>query len=544
MRSVLFFSLFCFAICLLIAGCSTNLTETTQATDTSVYNLIDDAWEEDFGSQANYKIQLISPEPNELLLLDNRLYPSPLTLPQAVAIATTYNRQYNTEKDILYLTALDFTGIRHVYEPMPFFGGEAGYRKDDVDEGSGLFTRYGFNQLLATGAQVGVDVGLGLLDVATGDMRSGFSSIFTAVVSQPLLRGAGRKIALENLTQGQQNILYQIRIFNRFRKSFVTSIVTQYYEVLGLYDRQQNACDYYVELVKICDRLEKRAKSGRIELHEFEQAEQDRLIALANYVMAKKNYEEALDDFKMQLSVSPKTQLQLDRNELTIFQQGSLGIFSLSEDEAITIALNQRLDLANAADIVIDAARKVDVSADAIRAELNLIGYVDVQKPERTVFGADPGELTRTRDRYQLSAELDLPIDRLFEKNNYRRALIELMQRQRYHQELTDTVVLEVRRSYRNLKEAYCRYEIEKKNFRIAQDRTNHTLLLLQYDRASTRDVLDAQEDLLDAQDAETEALVDYLVAGIEFLRDTGTMKVKPDSMWEETISLRKYTSR
>ena len=118
------------------------------------------------------------------------------------------------------------------------------------------------------------------------------------------------------------------------------------------------------------------------------------------------------------------------------------------------------------------------------------------------------------------------------------------MQRQRYHQELTDTVVLEVRRSYRNLKEAYCRYEIEKKNFSIAKARTNHTLLLLQYDRASTRDVLDAQEDLLGAKNAETSALVDYLVAGIEFLRDTGTMKIKPDGMWEGTISLEKYANR
>jgi outer membrane protein TolC len=528
-----------------MAGCSTNLAETTQATDAGVYKLIDDVWKEDFGSQANYKIQPISPDPNELPLLDNTLYPLPLTLPQTVAIATTYNRQYNTEKDNLYLTALDFTEIRHVYEPMPFFGGEAGYRKDGRnDEGTGLFTRYGFNELLATGTQVGVDVGLGFLDIATGDMRSGFSSIFTAVVSQPLLRGAGRKIALENLTQGQQNVLYQIRTFNRFRKSFVTSIVTQYYEVLGLYDRQLNACDYYVELAKICDSLEKRAKSGRIERYEFEQAEQDRLIALANYVKARKDYEGALDDFKMRLSVSPKTQLQLDRNELAIFKQGNLGVFSLSEDEAITIALNQRLDLANAADIVIDAERKVDLAADAIRAELNLIGYVGVQKPERTVFGANPGELARTRDRYQLSAELDLPIDRLFEKNNYRRALIELMQRQRYHQELTDTVVLEVRRSYRDLKEAHFRYEIERKNFSVARARTNHTLSLLQYDRASTRDVLDAQEDLLDAKDAETSALVDYLVAGIEFLRDTGTMKIKPDGMWEETISLKEYANR
>jgi outer membrane protein TolC len=77
----------------------------------------------------------------------------------------------------------------------------------------------------------------------------------------------------------------------------------------------------------------------------------------------------------------------------------------------------------------------------------------------------------------------------------------------------------------------------------LALERTSHTLSLIQYDRASTRDVLDAQDDLLDAKNAATEALVDYLTAGIEFLRDTGTMKIKPDGMWEETLPLTRYAN-
>jgi hypothetical protein len=57
--------------------------------------------------------------------------------------------------------------------------------------------------------------------------------------------------------------------------------------------------------------------------------------------------------------------------------------------------------------------------------------------------------------------------------------------------------------------------------------------LLLQYDRANTRDVLDAQEDFLKARNASTEAAIDYAIACLEFFRDTGTMKIKPDGMWE-----------
>ena len=327
--------------------------------------------------------------------------------------------------------------------------------------------------------------------------------------------------------------MYQVRSFNRFRKDFLTSIAAQYYQVLALYDRHRNIQDYYVELTVISYRLNKRSMSGRIEKHEAQQSEQDRLIALADYVQAYKDYEEAIDTFKLSLALSPKIRFRLDNNELDQLRNHELSPFNLTEDEAIEIALNQRLDLANAADSVQDAQRKVDLAADAIRTELNLVGYTDTQTPERTVFGADPGELERTRDRYQISMELDLPVDRLVEKNNYRRALIALMQHQRNHQELTDTVILEVRNAFRRMKEAHDQHVIEQTNVDLAQSRTRNTLLLLQYDRASTRDVLDAQKDLLNARNAVTDSLVSYLISSLEYLRDTGTLKVKPDGMWK-----------
>jgi outer membrane protein TolC len=58
----------------------------------------------------------------------------------------------------------------------------------------------------------------------------------------------------------------------------------------------------------------------------------------------------------------------------------------------------------------------------------------------------------------------------------------------------------------------------------------------MQYNRASIRDVLDAQEDLVDARNALTTALVDYFEASLTFLRDTGTMKIKPDGMWQDPV--------
>ena len=57
------------------------------------------------------------------------------------------------------------------------------------------------------------------------------------------------------------------------------------------------------------------------------------------------------------------------------------------------------------------------------------------------------------------------------------------------------------------------------------------TTLLQQVGRASTWDFLDAQEDLLEAQDAVTDALIDHAVAKLGLARDMGVLKVDGEGL-------------
>ena len=43
---------------------------------------------------------------------------------------------------------------------------------------------------------------------------------------QPFLRGGGRAVVLENLTQAERNLLYQVRIFAQFRQQFIVDMLT------------------------------------------------------------------------------------------------------------------------------------------------------------------------------------------------------------------------------------------------------------------------------------------------------------------------------
>jgi outer membrane protein TolC len=511
----------------LISGCHPDLSKTVEQTDADVYRIIDTTWSDSLGGPSNFRLDDSVDDAGGIALAVDIPASRILTLPQTVALATARNRFYAREKELLYLTALDQIDIRHLYEPIPFAGGQSTYFKDTDVSGTETYATFGLNQLLATGAQIGGDISLGWVDILSGDFRSGFSTVATAVVTQPLLRGAGRRVVLENLTQAQRNTLYQVRTFNRYRKEFVTSIISDYYLILQLNDRHINARSHYYALAEMYGNLHKRAAAGKLPLHELNQADQDRLEALSDYIQARKDYKEALDAFKTRLSIPPNVELALDMEELNALKRSIPNPFQIAEEEALRVSREQRLDLLNAADQVDDAKRKVEVAADAIRAELNLIGAAD----SRTL------DSRTTQERYQLSLQLDLPIDRLTEKNAYRRSLINLTEQQRAYEEAVDAMILQVRTAYRRTEEARQRYEIERESYELANLRSKNTLLLLQYERANTRDVLDAQEDLLDAKNAMTKAVIDYAIAGLEFFRDTGTMKIKPDGMWEHTIN-------
>jgi outer membrane protein TolC len=57
--------------------------------------------------------------------------------------------------------------------------------------------------------------------------------------------------------------------------------------------------------------------------------------------------------------------------------------------------------------------------------------------------------------------------------------------------------------------------------------------MLLEAGRATTRDLLESQTALLEAQNNVTDALVTHSIAKLTFFSDTGILQVKPDGMWQ-----------
>lgn len=502
--------------------------------DEKSYKIIDSKWQDDFGNKNNYKISDVEPSAGDVGAAQIIPASGVLTLPQAVAIATAGSRQYQTQKEEMYLKAMDLILARHEFAPQLSAAAREQYVEENGIEELSTAAGIGFEQLLIGGTKISVSLASGWLDIITGNTQSGLATILIATVSQPLLARSEYKITLENLTQAERDVLYQLRSFNRFRQMFVIEVVTKYYVTLQLSDTMKNARNNYEVLCDVYAKAEKLSEAGRLARFEFDRAKQDKLRAKDDWISAAKDYKQSLDELKFQLAISPDTIFVLDCNELdAIAAAAESNEPDFSELQAIDSALSCRLDLANNADVIVDSQRKVAVAAEQLGMELTLTASTDFSTERKPGLNA---LLTRDDGAVQIGADLDFGLDRTAEQDAYRRALIVLNQSRRNYAELADLIMLEIRKSYRDLQTASEQRQVQQSQLELARKRLDTTFLLLQYGRADTRNVLDAQEDLFDAQNAKTKAIVDYTIAVLNFYRDSGLLQVKPDGMWQKSL--------
>jgi outer membrane protein TolC len=516
-----------FALIVCVFGCTAEKYK--QDADKEVQQILDSKWKSEHGTKANARIGDVKSDPNDLYYDPNYIPSDRLSLAEAVAIATARNRDYQKQKENLYLSALDLTLFRHKFARTWFGTIDGSYDRTAADESVSAGGKLGFTQLMADGTEISTSIATDWLSYLTGDSRATLGSVLNASISKPLLRGAGKDVVMEDLTQAERTVLYQIRTFSRYRKTFVVSIVSDYYRVLQALDSVKNAESNYKSLILAYDQAKDNALAGRLAKLEADQTEQRMLQARDTLASTERSYQQALDNFKIRLAITTNDPLQLDPNTLANLSTMEVVEPQFDVNDAIKTALSYRLDLATSKDQMDDARRKIKVSENALQADLKLVASASVDSTADT-------EATRMRFHegdYSVGAQLDLPFDRKSERNSYRESLITLMQRQRDYENSMDNVKLDVRNNYRDLLEAAQRYQIQKKSLELAQERVNSTSLLFQAGRAQARDLLDSQDSLLSAQNETTSTLVDYNIAKLSFYRDLEVLTVKPDGLWQ-----------
>ncbi|MBQ6158111.1 MAG: TolC family protein [Thermoguttaceae bacterium] len=211
-----------------------------------------------------------------------------------------------------------------------------------------------------------------------------------------------------------------------------------------------------------------------------------------------------------------------------------LPIIDIDEDEAFAVAREHRLDWMNARSELVDVWRNIEITANALRAALDLELGGSV-----TSNGSNPLKFSSNDVRTSASVRFDAPLDRLAERNAYRRALISYDRARRNYYTYVDSVKLQIRDMIRNIYRNQMELELKRESVRVATVQVHLAQLDLanpakasSMSTSSARDLVEALNALLTSQNSFMSTWLDYQVQRMSLLLQLGLFEIDAEGKW------------
>ncbi len=510
--------------CALFPACSSP-TANKDSADDQVYGILEEASAKVTGSQRPFRVERPVDTLRTRLLKAHE--PVRLTLVEALDVAAENSRDFQRQKEQLYLAALNLTRSQHDFAWRFGLGGDGGVAGEaDTSADASLGSNLGASATSTAGTRVVASfVNTFLRSVIHGGSFDG-SSILNLTLTQPLLRGAGRRIVREPLTQSERNVIYAMRDFERFRADFAVQVVSDYWNVVRQAADLVNVEANYRSLTDSRTQIEELFAAGRRTVTDLGRAKQSEYSADAQRVAAKNRLQATLDRFKLTLGLPITARIDLDPAELQRLSVQGVAEITLTEDAAMDLARQRRLDHRTFIDEVEDAGRRILVSEDALNMSIDFTAALSV--PAESGKGLN---LDWSRIDWSAGFELDLALDKLVERNAYRSSLISFDQALRSREQSEDTLGANVRTSLRDIQSAIDSFRIQSVAVELAGQRVEATTALYAAGRVEALEKLDAQDALLQAQLDLTAAIVEYSIARLQLMNDLEAIALEPTGL-------------
>ena len=509
------------ATCLPILGCNTP-AEWSAAADDEVYQLVAERRAElgllgSFtieGPDASLRQRVIAGErPSEL---------DSLSLADCQRFAAENSRDYQTRRESLYFEALDLSLERYLYGlhwdvsgSTGVSGTENGADAFDLDGGISL------TRVLGNGADVVLNIGASFFKSLANGSPGDLISDLSLSITRPLIGAASNEAIFEPLTRAERSVVDEARRYERFRRSFGVDVFSRFWRILEQHEVVANEQSNVNNLGLLRERNEALTSAGRMDDIQAGQATQDELRAKSRLINAEAQLEGLYDDFKFFMGLPIDLEIRLDRTAFRAMADEGIEPVGLNEEQVIDLALVGRLDLATSRDRLSDAERALRISEENLGTQMDLTIQAGATGDVEPGFDIPSADLD-----WSVGLDYDLPIDRLAERNSFRAAELALDAAKRSLDQDEDQLRIDVRDDLRTLEQASEDYKIQVNSVLLAERRVESTELKLDAGRAETRDLLEARDSLVAAQNAVVSALVDYKLARLRLLLDMEELEV------------------
>jgi outer membrane protein len=375
-----------------------------------------------------------------------------------------------------------------------------------------------------------VRAGLNLTKKLSSGLNLGFSPSFQKTggsstaglnvsLAQPLLRGRNRQYNLSAVKGARFSVLTANRDFFLTQVNTVVSAVIAAYDVirkkelLRLNEEYVKRLRGHVEAAQIKEKFGMAASMdvyrARIEMKQAEDS-------LSN---ARESYRDTLDNLNILLALPMHTEVSFDAPL-------QIDPLDITEEKAVETALNRRIEIKHAENMITESERLSRVARHSILPELNLeVGYFSSSSLDNVHDSGFNNGIWGVR----LVSSTDLRRNR--ERISYEQALLSVNSAERNRELKKDEIIREVKTALRNLRVSENSLKIQEEQMKQARGKLELARLKFRYGLAGNFDVIEAEMELRRAETSHLSAAIDQII-GIYRLRATiGTLLEPPEDI-------------
>ncbi|MSR56495.1 MAG: hypothetical protein EXS05_02340 [Planctomycetaceae bacterium] len=231
----------------------------------------------------------------------------------------------------------------------------------------------------------------------------------------------------------------------------------------------------------------------------------------------------------------------------------NLNRFEIDRDQAVSVALENRMDLMNARAAVMDARRLVEVTANQLQAVLNIVAAGDVRTQGTLLGNGNPFDFRGDQSSLRAGVQFTSPVQLVQQRNDYRAALIAYQRARRNYMRIEDQVKIDIRVTWRQLNVLKQNFETARENVRAATAQLDITVDLASapilpgaggaagaQNNAAGLNTLNALNSVLTAQNQIIQIWVSYETNRLNIYNFMGTMEIDEYGFWVDDF----YQSR
>lgn len=435
-----------------------------------------------------------------------------LTLTDAISQALNSNRQLLGTVDQLTTAqfGVDLAGTEFNVQITP--NGRAGFVGGG--KGAGGWSVGGgvdFNKKFISGTQISI----GPTILKTGDR---YHTEFRAVFSQPLLRGLGSEYQLSRILSSQFALRTAYRDLYTAQVQLILRTIQALYEIakgeksLQLYQESYERVQHFYQAAKL------KEKIGLSDALDVYRAGSELRYAEDALSSVRERYDEAEDTLRDLLALPLNQEIAV---ELPLVLTPN----TLKLEEAIQIALENRIEVEQAEDQKSENRRIARVAKKNLFPELNLVmNYTNCGRDE--IFSRS---CTRHREgTWGVGVTTSADFDPVAERIVYEQSLLAVDAATVGIDQVKANLVLEVKKSTRQLQRAFQRLHLQERQMKSTKGELS--LAKVKFDRGMTDNfhVIQAEKSLRNAEQAYWSALIDHIVGEFQLLAMLGLLIDKP----------------